>query len=259
MAHAIVHAGHDPRPPRGAVGLERVHVGDPQQRLVLVGGPEFEGELTGTQQSPAGVDHPRFLAPLAARTVGDDADDVDALGQRDVQEFVLAVHRLLLGALEDVVHIEFDVVADRQFAAQIDAIEHIGLVEGHGGHREAAAADASGADRKTRREHIADGDVAGVQRTQQVAFERPLLQEDAAGDQLAGVVGPQIGLKAGVEQVAAKADIVLRLALGRGRLGAKSEGDVERRRREELVRRVDAHDRRGRAPGPALAQAREAL
>src|SRR5258707_547770 len=110
-------------------GRGRVRAGP---RAVRIGRADLEGDLARAQQAAAGVDDAGFLGPLAARAVFDDAHDVDALGERHVEEFVPAVDGGLLGGLQHVVDVELDVVAERQLAAQVDAVEDAGLVERHG-------------------------------------------------------------------------------------------------------------------------------
>ncbi|MCR5880544.1 hypothetical protein [Phenylobacterium sp. J367] len=240
---AIVDRSHGPQP--AAADLHRrLRVGPAheQQRLVLLDDPGLEGRLAPLQQAAADVDDPGVLAPLPARAVGDHADDVDALGEGHVEELVAALGRGVLAAAQDVVDVELHVVAQRQLAAQVDAVEDVRLVERDGGEVEAAAADAARTEGEARRVDVARADDAGLQRSEEAALDGAALEDEAGGVGFAGLVRAEVALEAGVEQVGADADVVAHREAVLRLLDAGAERDVEGREAEEAVGGLDLQD-----------------
>jgi hypothetical protein len=112
---------------------------------------------------------PYLFGPIAARPVGDDADQIDAAHQWNVQELVASLHGRPLPAAQHVVDVELDIEADRELAAKIDRVEHARLLELSGRKRDALTSHATGTKAQGGREHIAATHPRRIQWPEQAA------------------------------------------------------------------------------------------
>jgi hypothetical protein len=212
------------------------------QRPLLLDRAELQRGASAGKLAAADVQHPHLLRPVALRAVGDDPDDVDAAHQRHVEELIAALHRSALAAAQHVVDVELDIEADRQLAAQIDGLEHAGLLERHGADEEAAPGDAARAQRQRRGEDVAGADPGGIERSKQIAPAAAPFEQQPRFGGAALFVRADEGLEAGVKEVAGGPKVVAGGEAGAARVVARLQNDVESGRTDQLVRRFDAQN-----------------
>ena len=122
-----------------------------------------------------------------------------------------------------------------------------------------APGQASRADGQARCKDVTDAKHVSVQGAQKVAVQGASLQQHAGGAGPTRVVGADIGLQAGVEQIAAHPDIVPRRKFRAVGLQAQPKRHVEGRRCEQVVRLIGPKHRRPSATRRRLANAGQTL
>ena len=113
----------------GFARIDKLSVLEFDHRRILPDDPGFEYRLARCQLPAADVDYPGPFLALAMRAIGDHANDVSPTHKRNIGEFVPTNDRGGLPPVQDVVHIEFDIVAYRQFPAKADVLEHACFVD----------------------------------------------------------------------------------------------------------------------------------
>ena len=113
----------------GEIAIDSVIAGQADQRAVLHHHTGVKSGLPRRQLAAANIDDAGLFRPITARAIEHQPDDIASAHQRDIVELITA---LGLGAFlagpQHIVDVKLDIIANRQFAAQIDALEHAGLL-----------------------------------------------------------------------------------------------------------------------------------